>query len=187
MPQVTRFALQGNFFKQDTEPNDWVDSDLWADTSQSPPVLNINNNGTALAIGSVEAAGSDTGKTPDATANNISSATIEFNHSTTFQTRCSASVTPTKGSNLIVLSGSAVIRGRGGSQTFTLEISEGGTEVVTAVTSTFNTNNDTSILLINGVLSDQSIASHTYDNRTKSSGANQVGLGDCGIFANLIE
>ncbi len=50
MPLVTRFANQGNFFKQDTEPADWQEGDLWSDTTND--LLFINVGGVATAIGS---------------------------------------------------------------------------------------------------------------------------------------
>ena len=50
MPLVTRQANQGNLFNQDTEPSNWLDGDLWSDTSLTPPVLKINNNGTAVIV-----------------------------------------------------------------------------------------------------------------------------------------
>ena len=49
MPLVTRQANQGNLFKQDTEPPDWQDGDLWSDTTAN--VLKLNNSGTAEAVG----------------------------------------------------------------------------------------------------------------------------------------
>ena len=48
MPLVTRQANQGNLFKQDTEPSDWLDGDLWSDTTDN--LLKLNNNGTAQDI-----------------------------------------------------------------------------------------------------------------------------------------
>jgi len=54
MPLVTRFAKQGNFFKNDTEPPEWTDGDLWADDDASPRALFINNAGTALEVGTID-------------------------------------------------------------------------------------------------------------------------------------
>lgn len=48
MPLVTRQATQGNLFKQDVEPPNWVDGDLWSDTSNN--ILNRNNNGISEAV-----------------------------------------------------------------------------------------------------------------------------------------
>lgn len=48
MPLVTRQANQGRFFVEDTEPTDWLDGDLWSDTTNN--VLNRNNNGTSEAV-----------------------------------------------------------------------------------------------------------------------------------------
>ena len=43
MPLVTRRANQGNFFKQDTEPPDWLDGDLWSDTTANKLKLNVGD------------------------------------------------------------------------------------------------------------------------------------------------
>ena len=50
MPLVTRISNQGNIFKEDEEPPNWLDGDLWADSDESPRALFINNNGTARRI-----------------------------------------------------------------------------------------------------------------------------------------
>lgn len=50
MPFVTRTSLQGNIFKQDSEPDNWLNGDLWADTNSTPRHLFINNAGTALRV-----------------------------------------------------------------------------------------------------------------------------------------
>ena len=47
MPLVTRQANQGNVFNIATEPTDWQDGDLWIDVGQNPPILKLNDNGTA--------------------------------------------------------------------------------------------------------------------------------------------
>jgi len=48
MPLVTRQANQGRLFVEDTEPADWLDGDLWSDTTAN--ILNRNDNGTAVAV-----------------------------------------------------------------------------------------------------------------------------------------
>jgi len=47
MPLVTRISGQGNIFKRDDEPPNWIDGDLWADSNATPRALFINNDGTA--------------------------------------------------------------------------------------------------------------------------------------------
>lgn len=49
MPLVTRQVNQGNLFKEDTEPSQWLDGDLWSDTTTN--LLKRNNNGTVQTIG----------------------------------------------------------------------------------------------------------------------------------------
>ena len=49
MPLVTRQANQGNLFKTATEPTDWLDGDLWSDTTTNS--LKLNNGGTAEVVG----------------------------------------------------------------------------------------------------------------------------------------
>ena len=48
MPLVTRQANQGNLFKTATEPPDWLDGDLWSDTTANQ--LKLNNSGTAEGV-----------------------------------------------------------------------------------------------------------------------------------------
>ena len=48
MPLVTRRANQGNLFKQDTEPPDWLNGDLWSDTAAN--LLKRNNNGASQTV-----------------------------------------------------------------------------------------------------------------------------------------
>ena len=49
MPLVTRQANQGNLFKTPTEPPDWLDGDLWSDTTENS--LKINDGGAAKIVG----------------------------------------------------------------------------------------------------------------------------------------
>lgn len=49
MPLVTRQATTGNLFKQAIEPPNWLNGDLWSDTTTN--LLKLNNNGTAEVIG----------------------------------------------------------------------------------------------------------------------------------------
>ena len=51
MPLVKRRANQGNLFKQDTEPPDWLNGDLWSDTTDDS--LKLNVSGTATNVGDV--------------------------------------------------------------------------------------------------------------------------------------
>lgn len=50
MPLVTRNAARSSVYRQSTEPTDWLDGDLWVDTSQSPPLVKVNDNGTATSL-----------------------------------------------------------------------------------------------------------------------------------------
>ena len=49
MPLVTRQANQGNIFNTPTEPPDWLNGDLWSDTTDN--LLKLNNGGTAELVG----------------------------------------------------------------------------------------------------------------------------------------
>jgi len=53
MPLVTRQANQGRLFVTATEPADWLDGDLWSDTTAN--TLKLNVTGTATAIGQTDA------------------------------------------------------------------------------------------------------------------------------------
>jgi len=37
-------------FKETAEPTGWQDGDLWIDLGQDPPILKLNDNGTARII-----------------------------------------------------------------------------------------------------------------------------------------
>jgi len=182
MPLVQRNLASGQLFRQDAEPTDWRDADLWADTNSTPRALFINDDGTAVELGTFNIDSTVLDESSQTSADALESFTLEFNHATSFGTRASITLTPTSANNLIILYAMAVMRGRGGSQTWTQEISEGGVERITAVTSTFDTIAATLILTINGTLSDEAAEASTYDLRTKSSSANQIALGDCSIF-----
>ena len=49
MPLVTRQANQGNLFNEPTEPPNWLDGDLWSDTTNN--ILNLNNGGSSQSVG----------------------------------------------------------------------------------------------------------------------------------------
>jgi len=49
MPLVTRQANQGRLFVEDSEPVDWLDGDLWSDTTANE--LKLNVGGTAVQVG----------------------------------------------------------------------------------------------------------------------------------------
>jgi len=49
MPLVTRQANQGRLFVLTTEPQDWLDGDLWSDTTAN--LLKLNVAGTATETG----------------------------------------------------------------------------------------------------------------------------------------
>ncbi len=49
MPLVTRQVNQGNVFKQALEPTDWLDGDLWSDTTSGE--LKLNVSGVAVSVG----------------------------------------------------------------------------------------------------------------------------------------
>ena len=53
MPLVTRRANQGNLFKQDTEPPDWLDGDLWSDTTANELKINVSGTAASILTGSV--------------------------------------------------------------------------------------------------------------------------------------
>jgi len=49
MPLVTRFATRGTFFRQATEPTDWLNGDIWVDTDNAN--VSVNNSSTAVQVG----------------------------------------------------------------------------------------------------------------------------------------
>ncbi len=51
MPLVTRQVNQGNLFKEALEPTEWLDGDLWSDTTNN--TLQINVDGVATSVSSI--------------------------------------------------------------------------------------------------------------------------------------
>lgn len=49
MPLVTSSSVQGNLYRQATQPANWVNGDVWVDTDDG--VIYTNNNGTSKEIG----------------------------------------------------------------------------------------------------------------------------------------
>jgi len=162
MPLVTRTSLQGNFFQQDDEPANWDDADLWADTNLSPRGLFINNNGTALRLGttSLDETGSDTffgvaaGGTvaPDAL----------FNPGTTYTTRASVTVDVDNDDSFVTLVGVVSCYQNAVTRTDSIRIRESTTVVVAEVTNVREATQVEPILAI-GTISGVSSGNHTYD------------------------
>jgi len=50
MPLVTRTSTQGRVFVETSEPGSWSDGDLWVDTSVTPPLTKVNDDGTATEV-----------------------------------------------------------------------------------------------------------------------------------------
>ena len=48
MPLVTRNSVQGNLFRQDTEPTNWINGDLWVRTTDGAVFSNVNGTATAV-------------------------------------------------------------------------------------------------------------------------------------------
>ena len=49
MVLVTRSSNQGNLYKQALIPTNWLDGDIWSDTTTN--TVKVNVNGTATEIG----------------------------------------------------------------------------------------------------------------------------------------
>lgn len=127
--------------------------------------------GIALNIGDI-----DKSSTQSAGPSLLNQKVDFFNHPATFGIRESVVSTPTTAVNFISIQASAVMGGRGGSQTWTQKITEGGVIVGSEITSTFNTISTNLILLIQEQDNNVPAGATTYDLETKSSSANQVGL-----------
>jgi len=178
MPLVTRTSNQGNFFQQDEEPPNWSNADLWADTNLSPRGLFINNDGTALQLGSASVTTAETQLNAELAPTAITRALTN----TTGTTLVAADVTPTTGTNNIVIAGYGSGYGSiaGG---ITVALNEGVTTLVSDTASG-------SIGAVVGQMlitteTDVSVAAHTYDVEvTGNASRNACGLG---ISTTLIE
>lgn len=49
MPLVTRTSVQGNIYRQSTQPTSWENGDLWVDTDDGKVYVNVS--GTATEVG----------------------------------------------------------------------------------------------------------------------------------------
>ena len=50
MPLVTRTSVQGNVYKQATEPPSWENGDLWIDTDDGIVYVNIDDTASQVSI-----------------------------------------------------------------------------------------------------------------------------------------
>jgi len=109
-----------------------------------------------------------------------------FNHPVTFGVRNSVISTPTTGVNIISLILTSCMGGRGGSQTWTQKITEGGVTIGSEITSTFNTISRDRFLISMEQDTNVAAGATTYDLETKSSGASQIALRVTGASAVVI-
>ena len=188
MPLVQRLSLQGNFFIEDTEPPNWQDGDLWADTSKSPPILNLNDDGTAVAVGVVEL--DTTGLTQTerrADGNNITLFSQQA-PPTSFTTVSSKAVTVAKNDSIVVLVGYATYgTDRAAGITISGKILDVAEEVVSVVTLGL-IQFDCKTVIVQGVITGVSSGVHTYNMQSKTSltGSATESLFSTGIFAAVI-
>jgi len=128
----------------------------------------------------------NTSPTFDVAQGFINRGLIQFNHSTAFQIRASAVVTVDNDNSTVILVCYEVIVGRGGGQTWTQKITEGGGTLGSEVTSTFNTISHSALLTNVVILTGVSAGVHTYDLESRSSVGNSVALGVNGITAVVL-
>jgi len=164
MPLVSRTSTQGNFFKEDDEPPNWEDADLWSDTNASPRTLFINNNGTALALG-VGAVG-DSDSDIDAEGAGAGGIQRRFevigDTSGAFVVKLSVTLTPTLSNNIVIITGTACI-GTTVSALRGARIEEGGSEVGSSTFSETSAAASWRNMQTVAVLTDVSVAAHTFD------------------------
>lgn len=185
MPLVTRTSNQGNFFREDEEPPNWQNADLWADTNLSPRGLFINNDGTALQLGSaslaqtVEAA-IGLGGVP------VTLLTVaSFFSSSTYTDLQSVTFTPSTAINVILVVGWCNFnRKGGGDSTGFLKITEGVGDIIAEETVTMPAGDIEGIMLM-GSQTNVSAVSHTYDlegHTSVAAGVDFMGSAGIGIF-----
>jgi hypothetical protein len=187
MPFVSRTSLQGNFFKKTTEPTDWTNADLWADSDASPRSLFINNNGTALQLGSA-ALNQTVEGTIAAGALVVTLITINSctdASSASYTTIKSITFTPTKATNTILVVGfQEFLRKGAGTESCFAKITEGGVDIIAEETATVPAA-DTQALFLMGSKTNVSAVAHTYDLQVKmavGAGANYFLNGSLGVF-----
>ena len=187
-PLVQRLSLQGNFFIEDTEPPNWVDGDLWADTSKSPPILNLNDDGTAVAVGVVELDTTGLTQTERSSGSNNITLNSATGPATSFGTVSSKAVTVDKDDSLVVLVGYATYgTDRAAGITISGKILDVAVEVVSQVNLVLGQFTCKTIL-VQGVITGVSSGVHTYNMQSKASisSANTESLFSTGIFAAVI-
>jgi len=164
MPLVTRTSTQGNFFKEDEEPTNWQNADLWADTNVSPRTLFINNDGTALALGVGAVSDSDSDIDAEgATAGGIQRRfEVIGDTSGAFVVKLSITLTPTLANNIVIITGTACI-GTTVSALRGARIQESGAEVGSSTFSETSAAASWRNMQTVAVLTDVSVAAHTFD------------------------
>ena len=171
MPFVSRTTTQGNFFKKDTEPTDWTNADLWADSDSSPRKLYINNNGTALELGTPDVDESANSDTANGSLGQVGVHHTKENITGTYATKASITLTPDSAVNKVILfaatSGQDLVNG---GATFTMRISEGGSDVGSSEVVLTLGVNECGFISTSVVLSNVTAAAHTYDVQVKSNG-----------------
>ena len=187
-PLVQRLSLQGNFFIEDTEPPNWLDGDLWADTSESPPILNLNDNGTAVAVGVVELDTTGLTQTERRAESNSIALKSDIGPPTSFTTVSSKAITVAKDDSLVVLVGYATYgTDRAAGITISGKILDVAVEVVSEVTLGL-IQNDCKTIIVKGVITGVSSGVHTYNMQSKTNvtASGTESLFSTGIFASVI-
>jgi len=161
MPLVTRTSLQGNFFQEDTEPPNWNDADLWADTNASPRALFINNDGTALALGTIALDEIGDTITNHAGTGALSLASTLSNPGTSYMTRSSVTVDVDTANSGVALMGWCNY-GTVAVRTMFSRIQESSSDVV-AETSSSSTGGRIRTQTSRGLLTGVTSGNHTYD------------------------
>lgn len=175
MPYVSRTSNIGSLFKQASEPANWVNADLWADTDASPRTLYINNNGTALALGVGAVGDSETSlATEGAEAGGITRR-FETVGSVGFTVKKSITLAPTLSNNIVVIVGSACL-GLTAAATRQARIEESAAEVGSSTISDTSGLSWLNMLTV-AILTDVSVATHTYSLAVASNHASTESAG----------
>jgi len=187
MPLVSRTSTQGNFFKEDEEPSNWQDSDLWSDTNASPRALFINNDGTALQLGSFSVDEIQSDQPANVGAGGIApnfQSTLEL--SATFVEVASVTVTVDEDESTVFLVAYAAFGSRNGTRTCHLRVQEGTTDRIADTTVACPVSRMRSVFA-NATLTGVSSGSHTYDLDISSDSATESACFQAGIKAIVVK
>jgi len=172
---------QGTVFVTSTEPTAWVDGELWVDLAQDPPILKLNNAGTAVEASALAGLTTAVDVASNGSVGQDTITPLDDSLSTSYATLATAAITPTKTTNKIFICGWAVCNSQSGSPKLGMKVLDVATEVIAEVLKSLETSDLSSSVQITATLTDVTAEAHTYNLQLKSDTSTTLDLEGCGI------